>query len=127
NPDEATKAVSEMNQQLFHGKPLYVALAQRKDVRRSTLEAQINARSQERIRHQVAQAGMPGPFAGPQAMYYPGAPGFMAPPVGRGMPPQPYPGQPPMQRGQQWRPQPGMAGGPGQQPYPNMYGLPQQG
>ena len=132
NPDEATKAVSEMNQQLFHGKPLYVALAQRKEVRRSTLEAQINARSQERMRHQVAQAGMPGPFipgAGPQAMYYPGAPGFMAPPVGRGMPPQPYPGQPPMQRGaQQWRgPQPGMPAGPGQQPYPAMYGLPQQG
>jgi polyadenylate-binding protein len=126
NPDEATKAVSEMNQQLFQGKPLYVALAQRKDVRRSTLEAQINARSQERMRHQVAQAGMAGPFAGPQAMYYPGAPGFVAPPVGRGMPPQPYPGQPPMQRGQQWRPQPGMPGGPGQQPYPGMYGLPQQ-
>ena len=133
NPDEATKAVSEMNQQLFHGKPLYVALAQRKEVRRSTLEAQINARSQERIRHQVAQAGMPGQFipgAGPQAMYYPGpgGPGFMPPTVGRGMPPQPYPGQPPMQRGQQWRgpPQPGMPG-PGQQPYPGMYGLPQQG
>ena len=132
NPDEATKAVSEMNQQLFQGKPLYVALAQRKEVRRTTLEAQINARTQERMRHQVAQAGMPGPFipgAGPQAMYYPGAPGFMAPPVGRGMPPQPYPNQPPMQRGtQQWRgPQPGMPAGPGQPPYPAMYGLPQQG
>jgi polyadenylate-binding protein len=131
SPDEATKAVSEMNQQLFHGKPLYVALAQRKEVRRSALEAQINARQSERIRHQVAQAGMPGPFipgAGPQAMYYPGAPGYMAPPVGRGMPPQPYPGQPPMQRGQQWRgPQPGMPGaGPGQQPYPGMYGIPNQ-
>jgi polyadenylate-binding protein len=133
NPDEATKAVSEMNQQLFHGKPLYVALAQRKEVRRTTLEAQINARSQERMRHQVAQAGMPGPFipgAGPQAMYYPGAAGFMGPQVGRGMPPpQPYPGaQPPMQRGQQWRgpQQPGMPA-PGQQPYPGMYGLPQQG
>jgi polyadenylate-binding protein len=129
-PDEATKAVSEMNQQLFHGKPLYVALAQRKEVRRTTLEAQINARSQERIRHQVAQAGMPGPFmpgAGPQPMFYPGAPGFMPPPVGRGMPPQQYPGQPPMQRGGQWRgpQQPGMPG-PGQQPYPGMYGVPQQ-
>ena len=129
-PDEATKAVSEMNQQLFHGKPLYVALAQRKDVRRSTLEAQINARNQERMRHQVAQTGMPGPFipgAGPQPMFYPGAPGFIAPPVGRGMPPQAYP-QPPLQRGQQWRgpQQPGMPGGPGQ-PYPGMYSLPQQG
>lgn len=130
SPDEATKAVSEMNQQLFHGKPLYVALAQRKEVRRSTLEAQINARTQERMRHQVAQAGMPGQFipgAGPQ-MFYPGAPGFMAPPVGRGgMPPQPYMAQPPVQRGQQWRgPQPGMPGQ-AQAPYPGMYGLPQQG
>jgi polyadenylate-binding protein len=128
-PDEATKAVSEMNQQLFHGKPLYVALAQRKEVRRTTLEAQINARSQERIRHQVAQAGMPGPFmpgAGPQPMFYPGAPGFMPPPVGRGMPPQQYPGQPPMQRPGQWRgpQQPGMPGP--QQPYPGMYGVAQQ-
>ena len=130
-PEEATKAVSEMNQQLFHGKPLYVALAQRKDVRRQNLEAQMNARHQERMRHQVAQAGMPGQFipgAGPQ-MFYPGAPGFM-PPVGRGsMPPQPYMGQPPVQRGggPQWRgPQPAMPAQ-GQPPYPGMYGLPQQG
>lgn len=35
NPDESTKAVSEMNQKMFNGKPLYVALAQRKDVRKS--------------------------------------------------------------------------------------------
>jgi len=35
SPDEATKAVSEMNQKMFNSKPLYVALAQRKDVRKS--------------------------------------------------------------------------------------------
>lgn len=35
NPDEATKAVTDMNQKMVHGKPLYVALAQRKDVRKS--------------------------------------------------------------------------------------------
>jgi polyadenylate-binding protein len=34
-PDEATKAVTEMNQKMINGKPLYVALAQRKDVRKS--------------------------------------------------------------------------------------------
>ena len=34
NPEEATKAVGEMNR-MFNGKPLYVALAQRKDVRKS--------------------------------------------------------------------------------------------
>lgn len=35
NPDEATKAVTEMNQKMVNGKPLYVALAQRKDVRKN--------------------------------------------------------------------------------------------
>ena len=35
NPDEATKAVETMNQKMVHGKPLYVALAQRKDVRKN--------------------------------------------------------------------------------------------
>ncbi len=35
NPDEATKAVAEFNQKMVHGKPLYVALAQRKDVRKN--------------------------------------------------------------------------------------------
>jgi polyadenylate-binding protein len=35
NPDEASKAVTEMNTRMIGGKPLYVALAQRKDVRKS--------------------------------------------------------------------------------------------
>lgn len=39
NPDEASKAVTEMNQKMFNGKPLYVALAQRKDVRKSQVSA----------------------------------------------------------------------------------------
>lgn len=35
NPDEASKAVTDMNQKMVNNKPLYVALAQRKDVRKS--------------------------------------------------------------------------------------------
>ena len=35
NADEATKAVTELNGRMVHDKPLYVALAQRKDVRKS--------------------------------------------------------------------------------------------
>lgn len=59
NPEEATKAVSEMNQQMVNGKPLYVALAQRKDVRKSQLEASIQARNSLRMAQQVAVQGMP--------------------------------------------------------------------
>lgn len=39
-PEEANKAVAEMNGKLISGKPVYVALAQRKEVRRAQLEAQ---------------------------------------------------------------------------------------
>ena len=35
NPDEATKAVAEYNSKMVHGKPLYVAVAQRKDIRKN--------------------------------------------------------------------------------------------
>jgi polyadenylate-binding protein len=39
-PDEATKAVTEMNAKIICSKPLYVALAQRKDDRRAQLASQ---------------------------------------------------------------------------------------
>jgi polyadenylate-binding protein len=42
--DEATRAVTEMNNKMVKGKPLYVALAQRKDVRRAQLEANVQTR-----------------------------------------------------------------------------------
>lgn len=41
NPDDASKAVTEMNQKMVNGKPLYVALAQRKDVRRSQVSRHV--------------------------------------------------------------------------------------
>lgn len=109
-PEEATKAVSEMNQRMINGKPLYVALAQRKDVRRSQLQQQIHAKNQMRLQQQAAAAaaaagGMPGQYM-PNPMFY-GAPGqFM------GRPPFPGPQGGPVMRGQ-W-PTPGQAGAAGQ-------------
>ncbi|KAH3681395.1 hypothetical protein WICPIJ_007664 [Wickerhamomyces pijperi] len=70
SPDEAARAISEMNQHMVAGKPLYVALAQRKEVRRSQLEQQIQARNQLRLQQQAASQGLPsGQFI--QPMYYP--------------------------------------------------------
>lgn len=102
NPDEASKAVSEMNQKMVNGKPLYVALAQRKDVRKSQLEASIQARNTLRQQQSAASAAMGGAY--PQMMY--GMPGqqFMPPGGQRGVP---FPGQPGMMM-------PGMQGGRGQ-------------
>lgn len=135
NPDEATKAVTEMNQRMVSGKPLYVALAQRKDVRKSQLEASIQARNQIRMQQAAAAAGMPPQFMQAPMFYGPGQqPGFMPPNAGgRGMPfppqqgmgipaqgarPGQYPNFPPQQAGR---------GGPGpQQMPPNVYGLPGQ-
>ncbi|KAH8666757.1 hypothetical protein BX600DRAFT_280494 [Xylariales sp. PMI_506] len=105
NPDDATKAVAEMNQRMIEGKPLYVALAQRKDVRKSQLEASIQARNQLRMQQAAAAAGMPQQFMQPPVFYGPGQqPVF--PPGGRGAMPFPQPGM-------------GMPGRPGQ--FPNAY------
>lgn len=135
NPDEATKAVTEMNQRMVNGKPLYVALAQRKDVRKSQLEASIQARNQIRMQQAAAAAGLPQQFMQAPMLYGPGQqPSFMPPNAGgRGMPfptqqgmgnpaqggrPGQYPNFPPQQAGR---------GGPGpQQIPPNVFGLPGQ-
>jgi len=89
SPDEATKAVAEMNNKIIGTKPLYVSLAQRREVRRQQLESQIAQRNQIRLQ-QAAAAGLPGGYInGP--MYYPPGPGAYPPPGGRGVmgyPPQ---------------------------------------
>jgi len=89
-PDEATKAVTELNGKIIMNKPIYVALAQRKDQRRQQLEA-IHAQRAAGMRMQQAQQppGIPGPMY-PGPMYPPGRSGaFMYP--GVMMPPGRFP------------------------------------
>jgi len=82
SPDEATKAVAEMNNKMIGSKPLYVSLAQRREVRRQQLESQIAQRNQIRMQ-QAAAAGLPaGYINGP--LYYPPGPGGY-PPQTRGI------------------------------------------
>ncbi|TVY35205.1 Polyadenylate-binding protein, cytoplasmic and nuclear [Lachnellula subtilissima] len=134
NPDEATKAVADMNQRMVNGKPLYVALAQRKDVRKSQLEASIQARNQIRMQQAAAAAGMPQQYMQAPMFYPPGQqPGFIPQAGGRGGMPFPQPGMP-LPGAQGGRPgqfaggfPPQGRGGPGpQQLPPNMYGMPGQ-
>ncbi|RMZ76353.1 hypothetical protein DV738_g5024, partial [Chaetothyriales sp. CBS 135597] len=129
NPDEASKAVSEMNQKMVNGKPLYVALAQRKDVRKNQLEASIQARNQLRQQQQAAAAGLPQGFIQPtifygpgQQLYGPGAqrggipfpsqPGMVVPGIqaGRGQFPGGFPQQGRIPQGQQIPPNFGLTG-----------------
>jgi len=95
SPEEATKAVGEMNGHIMDAKPLYVSLAQRKEVRRAQLEAQ------------HSQRGKMGQMPPPPQMYPPQAPMFYAP----GIPPRNfmYPQQmvPRNFRGQPGQPGPG--------------------
>ncbi|OAL53970.1 polyadenylate binding protein [Pyrenochaeta sp. DS3sAY3a] len=122
NPDEATKAVTEMNQKMIEGKPLYVALAQRKDVRKNQLEATIQARNQLRMQQQQQQQ-----FGGiPQMFIAPGQQPMMFPPGARGQ--MPFPAGMPGQQGGRGAGFPGGApgqqggrGGPSNQQMPPMY------
>jgi polyadenylate-binding protein len=130
SPDEASKAVTEMNQRMVNGKPLYVALAQRKDVRRSQLEASIQARNTIRQQQAAAAAGMPQPFMQPAVFYGAGQQGFMPPGQRGGMPFAPQGGMPMpnMPGGRPQYPGPFPQGGrgmpPNQQLPPNFQGMP---
>lgn len=139
NADEATKAVSDYHQKMVNGKPLYVAVAMRKDVRKTQLEQSIQARNALRMQQAAAAAGMPQQqFMQPAMFYGPGQqPGMVAPnAAGRGavpfgpqqgmmLPggmqggrPGQFPGMPPQQggRGAQQMP-PNAFGMPGQMPF----------
>lgn len=85
-PDEVTKAVSELNGAMWNSKPLYVALAQRKEVRRAQIEATQQNRAAMRS---MAMPAAPFPtamqpmvpaaqFMGGAAGYYAQAPGGMS-------------------------------------------------
>lgn len=98
--EEATKAVTDMNGKIVVAKPLYVALAQRKDDRRQQLLTQQYQRASQMANNRPTQAGGPGmhhmhhqgPIAGnPMLVQQPinpmsaqggvpgGVPGYMAP------------------------------------------------
>ncbi|KAF9342289.1 Protein phosphatase PP2A regulatory subunit B, partial [Mortierella sp. AD094] len=106
SPDEATKAVTEMNSRMLGSKPIYVALAQRKEARKSQLEAQMAQRNQIRMQQipgQMASGGMypfyyPAfpPQGGRGMPYPPGQPGMIPRPrwVNPGQPQQMHPGAP---------------------------------
>ncbi|KAI4316685.1 hypothetical protein L6164_024640 [Bauhinia variegata] len=65
-PEEVSRALAEMNGKMIAGKPLYVALAQRKEDRRARLQAQFS---------QMRPVAM-SPVAPRLPMYPPGAPGL---------------------------------------------------
>ena len=138
NTEEATKAVSDFHQKMVGGKPLYVALAQRKDVRKTQLESNLQARNQIRMQQAAAAAGMPQQqFMQPAMFYGPGQqPGMMAPNAG-GRAGMPFGAQqsmmlPGMQGGRAGQfpgiqaPQGGRGGIGGQQVPPNAFGMPGQ-
>lgn len=76
SPEEATKAVTEMNGRILVAKPLYVALAQRKEDRKAHLQQQYMQRVTTGIRMQAFQSNQPQYVA--QYMPQMAQPHFMA-------------------------------------------------
>merc|ERR1719158_684193 len=76
-PEEATKAVTEMNGRIIVAKPLYVALAQRKEDRKAHLASQYMQRVAGMRMQQMGQMGfpqqggyfMPAPMPQPQRFF----------------------------------------------------------
>mmetsp|Transcript_14251 Transcript_14251/g.21091 ORF Transcript_14251/g.21091 Transcript_14251/m.21091 type:complete len:675 (+) Transcript_14251:93-2117(+) len=112
SPEEANNAILEMNNKVVASKPIYVALAQRKDVRRAQLEAQFAQRGiigQRGVTMGLVQPGMYGmgmmPFMMPgtpggvpqmsRTPSYPLTPNMIPRGVPRGTPMQSFPGRAP--------------------------------
>ncbi|KAG5121233.1 hypothetical protein JHK84_039573 [Glycine max] len=136
-PEEASRALGEMNGKMIAGKPLYVALAQRKEDRRARLQAQFSQMRPVAITPSVAPRmplyppGAPG--LGQQFLYGQGPPAMMPPQAGFGYQQQLVPGMRPgggpmpsffvpmVQQGQQGQRPGGRRGtGPVQQPQQPM-------
>jgi polyadenylate-binding protein len=126
-PEESTRAVNEMNGKLIANKPIFVALAQRREVRRAQLEAQHANRAAG-----PAGPGQPGMMRGPMGgpMGYPGMPMYMQRPGPGGAMQPAYPMAMPQMMG------PGGRGGQRPGGYPMMqqqqqgrggYGMPYGG
>lgn len=140
-PEEANRALTEMNGKMVGSKPLYVALAQRKEDRKARLQAQFSQMRPVAITASVGPR-MPmyppgGPGLGQQIFYGQGPPALIPPQPGFGYQQQLVPGMRPaggpmpnffmpmvQQQGQQGQRQGGRRpGGPtqqSQQPMPMM-------
>ncbi|OVA11248.1 RNA recognition motif domain [Macleaya cordata] len=138
-PEEASRALAEMNGKMIASKPLYVALAQRKEDRRARLQAQFSQMRPVAIAPSVGPR-MPmyppgGPGLGQQIFYGQGPPAIIPPQPGFGYQQQLVPGMRPgggampnffvpmVQQGQQGQRPGGRRGGAGpvqqpQQPMP---------
>ncbi|XWS68050.1 hypothetical protein CRYUN_Cryun04dG0057000 [Craigia yunnanensis] len=139
SPEEASRALVEMNGKIVVSKPLYVALAQRKEDRRARLQAQFSQMRPVAMAPSVAPR-MPmyppgGPGLGQQIFYgqappaiFPPQPGFgyqqqLVPSMRPGGAPMPNFFVPMVQQGQQGQRPGGRRAGPvqqGQQPVPLM-------
>lgn len=107
-PEEASRALSEMNGKMVVSKPLYVALAQRKEDRRARLQAQFS---------QMRPMAMAPSVAPRMQMYPPGGPGLGQQIFYGQAPPAIIPSQPGF--GYQQQLVPGMR--PGAAPMPNFF------
>lgn len=107
-PEEASRALTEMNGKMIISKPLYVALAQRKEDRRARLQAQFS---------QMRPVGMAPSVAPRMPMYPPGGPGLGQQIFYGQAPPAIIPPQPGF--GYQQQLVPGMR--PGGGPMPNFF------
>lgn len=98
-PEEASRALLEMNGKMVVSKPLYVALAQRKEDRRASLQAQFSQLRPVAMAPSVAPR-LPiyppgGPGLGQQMFYGQGPPAMMPPQPGFGYQQQLVPGMRP--------------------------------